>query len=425
MSVALFIILGLLSLCPAVITVDWAVLSSCIPLLVSAGLIVLAVKLPQSEAQHLATVFSRPFVVVVAVPVALMIAQMLPLQFLANPVWTSVSAGFPHGITGSISVDTGATAISLSRYLSVVGTVVISAAVSTDRLRAKMVLTGVLASIVLISLAFLNHELIHSRLSVNRGEALDCACLGVTLASACGILIFERFERRRYKPNQNRKKFLFGALLCLMAFLICAGAVAVTRSGPLSFAAVSGFLTFCASVVIRRFNLGRFGAVTIGITAVIIGAALVKILATDSDPRFAFVKKNAAAVEITQRILADSPLFGDGAGTFSALAPIYRSSGAGFKDVEAVSAAAQLSIEMGRASLWIAFMTAFIGVYVLLRGAAHRGRDSFYAAGAGACIVTLMLLAFVNTGLAGQALNLLSAIILGLGLAQSKSRVRV
>jgi tryptophan-rich sensory protein len=423
MSFALYIVLGLLGLCPAVITLDGAVISSFIPLLVSAGLIVVAIKLPQSEAQHLARVFPRPLVVIAAVPALLMLVQMLPLQFLANPVWTSVSAAFPRGITGSISVDIGATAISLSRYLSVVGAVVLSAAVSTDRSRAEVVLAGGLASIVLVSLAFLSQDMTSARFSVNREEALDCACLGVTLASACGILVFERYERRRYKPNQNPKNFMFGALLSVIAFLICAGAVAVTRSGPVAFAAVSGLLTFWASVVIRRFRLGRFGAAAIGVTAVTIAATLVAVAATDSDPRFAFVKNGTTVAEITRRILADAPFFGDGAGAFSALAPIYRSSGAGPEELGVLAAAAQLSIEMGQVTLWIAIMMASFVVYVLLRGAAHRGRDSFYAAGAGACIVTLMLLAFVSIGLAGQGLILLSAIILGLGLTQSKSRV--
>ena len=275
----------------------------------------------------------------------------------------------------------------------------------------------------MISLASLYHDLVSPRFHVNRGEALDSACVGVTLAAACGIFVFERYERRRYKPNQNQKKFLFWGLICLTAFVTCAGAVAVTRSGPLTFAAAAGFLTFGANVVIRRFNLGRFGAAAIGITAVIIGATLVKIMATDSDPRFAFARKAEAAVEITKRILADAPLFGDGAGTFGALARLYRSSGDGLNDIGAVTAAAQFSIEMGRAPLWIAVMTASFAVYVLLRGAAQRGRDSSYAAGAGACIVTLIILAFVNTGLAGQGVNVLSALVFGLGLAQSKSRV--
>jgi hypothetical protein len=423
MSVALLILLGLISLCPAVITLDGAVLSSFIPLLVSAGLIVVSVKLPEGEAQHLLTVVSRPFVVIAAFPAVLMIVQILPLQFLANPIWTSVNAGFPRGITGSVSVDTGATAIALARYLSVVGAVVLAVAVASDRFRAEVVLTGVLAAIVLISLAFLNHDLVSPRFFVRREEALDCACLGITLSAACGNLIFERYETRRYKSNQNQKKYLFGALACLVAFSICAGAVAVTRSGSLIFAASSAFLTFCATVVIRRFGLGRFGAVAIGSTAVVIATALVTVAATDPDPRFAFVKKDAAAIEITQRMLGDAPVLGDGAGTFAALVPIYRSSGTGSKEVEAVTAAAQLSIEMGRGALWIAIMTASFVVYVLLRGAASRGRDSFYAAGAGACIVTLMNLAFVNVGLTGHALTLLSGIILGLGLPQSKSRI--
>src|SRR5262245_23787106 len=219
MSIALFLVLGLLSLCPMIVTLDGAVLSSLVPLLISTGLIVAALKLQQSEVQHLGAVLSRSIIVIAALPAGLMIVQMLPLQFLANPVWTSVSAGFPHEIAGCISVDIGATATALSRYLSVAGAAVLSAAVATDRSRAEAVLAGVLASCVVISLASLYHDLVSPRFHVNRGEALDCACVGVTLAAACGIFVFERYERRRYKPNQNQKKFLFWGLICLTAFV--------------------------------------------------------------------------------------------------------------------------------------------------------------------------------------------------------------
>jgi hypothetical protein len=41
--------------------------------------------------------------------------------------------------------------------------------------------------------------------------------------------------------------------------------------------------------------------------------------------------------------------------------------------------------------------------YVLLRGAAQRGRDSFYAAGTAACIITVAILAFINVGITGEA----------------------
>ena len=56
----------------------------------------------------------------------------------------------------------------------------------------------------------------------------------------------------------------------------------------------------------------------------------------------------------------------------------------------AVRAAAKLSIEMGKATLWISVVAAAFAVFVLLHGASRRGRDWFYAAAAGCCLVTPM-----------------------------------
>jgi hypothetical protein len=420
MSAALVVLLSLVSLCPAIITVDGPLLSCLIPLLVSVGLILVAIRLPTGEAQHVATVVSRPVVMVAAFPVIWMLIQILPLPFLENPVWTSVAAGFRRGISGSISVDIGATAIALVRYLSVAGAILLAASVTVNRERAELVLVGTTAATALISFVVICHDFFGVGFLVMHEEALDCSCLGVVLATACACLVFERSETRR--SIQTRSKFLFSSLACLIAFIICAGAVAGTRSGSLAFAAGSGFLTFCAAVTIRRWALGRLGAAAIGVTATVIAVTLVTIAATDPDPRFAFVKRDAAAVELTQRILSDAPFFGDGAGSFRALLPIYQSPESDSGDSEAVTAAAKLSIEMGKAMLWVVVVVASFSVFALLRGASHRGRDSFYAAAAGPCLVTLMNLAFVNVGLFGSAILLLSATIMGLGLTQSRSR---
>lgn len=422
MSTALVILLSLVSLCPAIITVDGPLLPCLIPLLVSIGLVLVALRLPPGEAQHVATVVSRPVILVAAFPVVWMLIQILPLPFLENPVWTSVAAGFRNRVYGSISIDTGATAIALVRYLSVVGTILLAASVTINRERAEFVLVGTTAATVLISFVVLCHDFFDFGFLAMREEALDCSCLGVVLAVACACLVFERRETRRSHPTQTGKKFFFSSLACLIAFIICASVVAETRSGSLIFSAGSGFLTFCAVITIRRWALGRLGAAAIGLTATVIAVALVTISATDPDPRFAFVKKDAAAVELTQRILTDTPFFGDGAGSFSALLPIYQSPEAGSGDSEAVTAAAKLSIEMGKAMLWVAVVVASFSVFAFLRGASRRGRDSFYAAAAGACLVTLMNLAFINVGIFGSAILILSATIMGLGLTQSRSR---
>ncbi|MGH6842470.1 MAG: hypothetical protein ACREDV_10335, partial [Methylocella sp.] len=225
MSIALAILLGLLSLCPAIVTVDGTVLPCLIPLLLAAGLILVSVKLPPGEAQHLATVVSRPFLIAAAFPAVLMIMQMLPLPFLANPVWTSVSAGFPRGVAGSISVDIGATAIALARYLSAAAAILLSAAVAINRERAESVLLGAAAATVLISFAALLHDFFDFNFLAMREEALDCACLGVTLSAACAILVLERRGKHRYNSGQSQEKLLLAPLACLTAFLICAGAI--------------------------------------------------------------------------------------------------------------------------------------------------------------------------------------------------------
>jgi hypothetical protein len=427
MSAALAILLGLLSLCPAIVAVDGPFLPCLIPFMLAAGLILVSANLAPGEAQHLSNVVSRPLVLVAAFPAVLMILQILPIPFLANPVWTSVSPGFRHGIAGSISIDVGATALALVRYLSAVGVILLAAAVATNRERAESVLFGVTGATVLISFASLLHDLFGFDVITMRNEAFDCACLGVTLTAACALLVFERHETRRINTRQIRKKYFLSSVACLTGFIICASAIAVARSGSLIFAAGSGFLTFAAVAAIRRWALGRLGAAAIGVTAAVIAAALVTVAASDPDPRFAFVKKDVASVELTQRILSDSPFFGTGAGSFSALLPIYQTkyqtNNSGSRDIAAVTSAAQFSIEMGKMMLWLAVLAASFAVFTLLRGAWRRGRDSFYAAAAGACLVTLMNLAFVNVGLSGSAIVLLSGTIFGLGLTQSKGRV--
>jgi len=148
MSSAHFILLGLIGLCPVIVTVDGLLLPYLIPFLLAAGLILVSVKLPAREAQHMSEVVSRPYLLGAALPAVLMIIQILPLPFLANPVWTSVSPGFRNGITGSISVDVGATAIALVNYLSAAGMLLLTAAVAINRNRAESILISTTAAVV-------------------------------------------------------------------------------------------------------------------------------------------------------------------------------------------------------------------------------------------------------------------------------------
>ena len=109
------------------------------------------------------------------------------------------------------------------------------------------------------------------------------------------------------------------------------------------------------------------------------------------------------------------PFSAIGAGAFASILPIYEFGDVEAQDRRAVTAAARLSIEMGRTALWAAVIAAAVAVAALFRASAQRGRDSFYAAAAASCLVSLIVLAFINVSLFGETLPLLAVIILGLG----------
>ncbi|MGO8845024.1 MAG: hypothetical protein ACLQFI_06765 [Methylocella sp.] len=429
MSSALGILLALLSLCLAIITVDGPILVFLIPFLVAAGLVLVSVKLCAREAQHMSEVVSRPYVIGAGIPAVLMIIQILPLPFLANPVWTSLSPGLRNEITGSISVDVVGTAIALVNYLTAAGVLLLTAAVAINRNRAESVFIGTTVVAVLIAFACLSQDLFLQdffgiNILAHRESAFEIVCLGVTLSAACGLLVFERYETRGAHNIKAKRKFFLSSVACMTSFVLCASATAVTKSGSLILAAGAGLVAFVAVAAIGRWALGRLGAAAIGITAAVIGTALLTVAANAPDPRFTFIKKDAAVIELSQRILKDVPFFGYGAGSIKALLPIYQPGNVGSPVVQAVTAAAKLSIEMGKGMLWFAVLAASLAVFQLLQGAAGRDRDSFYAAAAGACLITLMILAFAQSTLSGSAVVLLSATIFGLGLTQSKSKDR-
>jgi hypothetical protein len=427
MFIALGFLLGLIALASLTLFADGGVLPLLLPFLAAGGIFAVALELPPFEAQRFGALV-RPLVIGAAIPALFMLVQMTPLPSflsgLAHPVWASVRAGFSSPVAESVSVDIGATALALLRYLTLIGAMLLAAAVTINRDRAEILLVALTAAATAISLAQFAIENFGAPRPAASEEALDCACLGVTLAAACALLVFERHETRRAKLGLRDAKFVYPMLASLAALLICAAAIGAARSGSLIFAACCGLGMFCAVFLVRRLNLGRWGAGAIGLTASVIIIALVGGAAgTNSDPRLAFVRKDPVTLELTQRILADAPFLGIGAGAFSSILPIYEFGDFGTPERGAVTAAAKLSIEMGRAALWAAVIAAAAAVIALLRASSQRGRDSFYAAAAASCLISLIVLAFINVSLFGATLPVLAVIILGLGIAQSQGRV--
>jgi hypothetical protein len=72
--------------------------------------------------------------------------------------------------------------------------------------------------------------------------------------------------------------------------------------------------------------------------------------------------------------------------------------------------------------LWLIVATIVFSIFTLLRASMQRGRDSFYPTAGASCLVTLLILSFMNPGALGSAAAMIAAATLGMAFAQSKSR---
>ena len=86
------------------------------------------------------------------------------------------------------------------------------------------------------------------------------------------------------------------------------------------------------------------------------------------------------------------------------------------------TAAGQFSVEWGRPLFWAGVILAIVMIVKLARAALNRGRNSFYPAAGASAVAVLLISAFGNPGLTGATTLILSGAVLGLALAQSRSR---
>jgi len=176
-------------------------------------------------------------------------------------------------------------------------------------------------------------------------------------------------------------------------------------------------------ILIRRLSLGRWTAVTV-CAAVLVACGGVVALRFSANPavnplfRFATTEL-ADSGAATLRMVSDANWTGGGVGTYPALAAIYRDA-AGAPGQIAINTITSMVLEWGRAGLLIMVFLLIQLLAVLSRGALTRGRDSFYAASAAACLATAFCEAYCDTSSTHVTVQMLAAIIVGLGLAQTK-----
>ena len=323
--------------------------------------------------------------------------------------------------------------ISLARYLSLMAIVFVAAAATIDRQRAKRILYLLTATTTLIALAVLairlgGFTLLHNN---NRELAADVAtnmaCLGVIVATATGFHIFETSELGKMrKPEHGRTVWSHPVFVAsLVAVTICLFAVIVTATREAYFALLCGLATSTVVVLGRRSRFGSWWYSAIASLALFVAVAgiVLQLAGSKIDVTLAFATRaQAPLIALTQRILAETSWKGTGGGTFASVLPIYRGVDELTVGSVAPTAAAKIAVEMGRPFFWMLLAATIALAIVLLSCALRRGRDSCYSAAGASSIVTITLLAFGNASLFSTPVMVTASIIVGIAIAQSKSR---
>jgi hypothetical protein len=257
-----------------------------------------------------------------------------------------------------------------------------------------------------------------------RAQAVDCAGIGTIIACAACIRTIERYETRHSSPQRSLLALRLTFLAVSAALVICVAVLLVERRLEVLFAAGYGLLAVACMMIIRRFRLGLWLAVGIAVSALGVATMLAAAqLEKHTSLTLVFAAGPSVSLPaLSERVLEDAPLIGTGAGTFAAVAPIYRELDDPPPGPVAATAAATFAIELGMPTFCLTIVAAMIFIILLLRASLQRGRDSFYPAMGGGCLIALLILAFTNAGLLGGATGLIAATTLGLAFAQSQSR---
>jgi len=426
-SKAQFILVALICVSPIILLRDGLAMQGLLAGGIGVALAIAAITLRPGETEFLVSII-RPLLVFALLPILWIVFQILPLRIFAHPIWANAEATLGHTIAGTVSVNAGASVLSLGQYIVLAGVTLLSAAIAIERGRAEVLLFTLTYAVTMIAVITLTHAWLLPSLQLSpflRAQAAVCVAMGTIVASAACIRTVERFETRAARPRRRGSTLLLTFMGSSTALVICATTLVLDGTRQEQVAAACGVVVLVCITIIRRLQLQLWG---IGIIAISLAGAAILLIAAQPSARgrslllsFA-VSSPTSPPSVTERVLKDAPFAGTGAGTFAVVMPIYREMDDPPTDSVAATTAASLGIELGRSLLWLIVAATAASIVFLLNCCLKRGRDSFYPAMGASCLATMLLLSFVTPGLLGNAAGLIAAIPLGLAIAQSKSR---
>jgi hypothetical protein len=387
---------------------------------VAVVLVTMAGALGVGTSRHLTFRLRSAPLLMLIVPLAWMLLQVapIPLDSFCDAVWPSASAALNQPIAGSISVDTGATLLSIVWYCGALATATIVAMLASDRQSAAKMLYLVAIVPGLVGGADVAHEFglfwFFRSGGEDRGSTV-IAAIGIIVS--CSLLIQLRRQQSSRRTQPTRVTI---ALVCALAvFMLCTLSLLVRNDTNVLFAAFFGAGVPISMFAIRRWSLRTWGTLGALAAAVMVLAGFLAVtpIQPHGDPTLALVQHSSPAAEL---MVSDAPLLGRGAGSVKEIFPVYSDIDERFSP-RLITTAAIMSVEMGRVFLWIFIFTLAVGAWLLMKASLNRGRDYVYAANGAGILVAVSLLSFVNSDVLSLPASLLASAALGLAWAQARS----
>jgi hypothetical protein len=425
--IAAFIILtSLIALLPGLMLMDGILASGMVSAIVAFAMLMVVLTLHTRDLNRFSRLLRPAGFIVLFIPCVWMMLQVLPTpnRSVANPVWVSTSAALGKPFVGAISLDIGATALSLARYCALLAAAFVTATVTLDKQRAETVLSALTVIAALIAAELIGLDMGHLRLPGfdhpgERANAINIAVIGFILSCAMVISAYEHFDAPK-RHQKTRRMAIVAASVSVVALCICLSAILIGGDPVLFLAALSGTGILTAVFVIRRWRLGPWGQSAIAALAAVAAIGFFAIVPGNKelDPTLAWSTRGQGSS--LERMLFDAKWMGSGAGSYEALSSIYRDTDE-TGSFDTPTAAATIAIEMGQPFLWTCVIVLLIGASTLFRRALLRGRDYVYSSAGAGCIAALVISLFANDGFLGLAASLMISVMCGLALAQSKS----
>jgi hypothetical protein len=362
-------------------------------------------------------------------PVTWMLLQIAPLSPFANSIWPTASAALNEPLVGHISIEPGATIRSLFEFLASISLMVATTVFTRGREQAEITLFVLCAVTTFMSVeVLLGHLGPLAGIVPTEGQSaaatfVAISALGAVVNAAAAVRILERcLSRGDALTIVSILVFCLG----LAGAAICFSAIVIAGTTEILIAAGFGMgvvLLVCISRIVELRPVATFVLFAVFALAAVTGTIAASF---EDKPAMMPLLRSASSADadslsVTQRALSDTKWTGSGVGTFDILVPVFRDFSSK-PAVDPASTIAKAAIEWGWAALIILVLLTVQLSVVMFAGALRRGRDWFFPAAASACVLVAFCEALCDTSLIHPSSQIVLAIILGLGLSQTKGR---